>query len=70
MDKKASLPKNKRAKIVILHKEGFPQRKICKKVFCIKTAVYQVIARFQIFGLHHDKKKSERTRKQVLVIIT
>ena len=49
MGKKASLSKNKRAKIVILNKERFSQRKIYKKVFCIKTAVYQAIARFQIF---------------------
>ena len=30
---------------------------------CCKTAVYQSIARFQNFGLYHDKKRSEGQEK-------
>ena len=63
MCKKVSLSKTKRAQIMILHKEGFSQWKICKKVSCSKTVVYQVIARFLNVGLYHDKKMSGRLRK-------
>ena len=55
MDKKASLTKNKKAQIAILHKKGFSQRKICKKVCYNETAVYQAIAKFQNFGLYFFK---------------
>ena len=64
MDKKASLSETKRAQIVILPKEKFSQRKICKKVSRSKTAVHPVIARFQNFELYHDKKRSGRPRKR------
>ena len=63
MSKKANLSKNKKAQIAILQKEGFTQRKICKKVSYSKTAVHQVVARFQNFGLYHDKKRIGRLRK-------
>ena len=62
MGKKASLSKTKRAQIVILRKEEFSQKKICKKIFT-KTAVYQKIARFQNFGLYSGKKRSRKPRK-------
>ena len=63
MGKKASLSQTKRAQIVILRKEGLFKRKICIKVTLSNTAVYQAIARFQNFGLYHDKKRSGRPRK-------
>ena len=66
MDKKASLSKTKKAQIVILHKEGFS----FKKVYCSKTAVYQATAKFQNFGLYHDKKKNGRPREASLVMTT
>ena len=40
MGKKANLFGTKKAQIVILHYEGFSQKKICKKVSCSKTAVH------------------------------
>ena len=63
MDKKASLSETKKTQIVIWHKKGFSQRKICKQVFCSKTAVHQAIATFQNFGFYHDKKKEWKAKK-------
>ena len=70
MGKKASLSKTKKTLIVILHKEEFSQRKICKKVLCSKTAVYQAIATFQNFVFCMTKKGVKGQEKQALVITT
>ena len=67
MGKKASLPESKKPQIVILHKDGFSERKICRKVACSKTAVHQVIARFRNFGLYHDKKRRGRQKEAVVM---
>ena len=63
MGKKGILSETKKVEIIILHKEPFFQRKICKKTYCSKMAIHQAIARFQNFGLYHDKKRSGRARK-------
>ena len=39
MGKKASMSETKRAQIIISHKEGLSERKICKKLACNETAV-------------------------------
>ena len=66
MGNKGSLFETKKAQIVILHKEGFSQRKICNKVFFSKMTVHQASPRFQNVGLYYDKKRSGRLRKTSL----
>ena len=66
MGKKASLFETKRYQVLVLHKKGFFQRKICKKVSCRKKAVDQAIVRFKNFKLYVDKKRSGRPRKTSL----
>ena len=64
MGKKLGLSETKKAQIVILHKEGFTQKKICKKVSCNKTVVHQAIARFKNFGQEKEWKAKKSKPSQ------
>lgn len=52
-----------RAQILILHKEGLLERKICNKVSYSKMAVHQAIIKFKNSGIYTNKKQSSRPQK-------
>ena len=62
MGKKRGLSVAKRAKIVTLNKEGYSEQQISKKLKFSKTAIHQVIAKFQNFGSFQDLHRSRRSR--------
>ena len=69
MGRKTALSEVERPQIVILHKEGLPEREITKRISRSKTAVHQAIMRFKNFGSYKDKKRSGRPRNTTSRVI-
>ena len=63
MDKNVPLSEVQRAQIVALHKEGYSERLISKKMKCSKYAVHNAVVKFQNTGSYSTDKKSGRPRK-------
>ncbi|XP_023210936.1 transcription factor 4-like [Centruroides sculpturatus] len=61
--KKPSLTVAKRAEIVALHKVGFFDYEIAKRVHVSKTTIYQAVSKFNNSGKYTDLKRSSRPRK-------
>ena len=55
MSKKKSLSEVQRAQIVALHGQNLSERQISAKMGCSKTAVHQVIAKYQQDGSYTNK---------------
>ena len=52
-----------RQKVIVLHEEGYSQRKILSKIGYSKTAVTEIITKFRETGPLKDRKKSGRPPK-------
>ena len=70
MGKKASLSEIERARIVILHKKRFSQRKICKKYPVAKWLFIKHSLDFKILDFTTTRKEVEGQEKQPLVMTT
>ena len=62
MGKKKSLSEVQRGQIVALHGQILSERQISAQMGCRKTAVHQVIAKYQQGGSYTDKTKTGRLR--------
>ena len=63
MGRKASLSDIQRARVVILHEEGYSERKIAVQMACSKTAVHSTINNFELYVNYSYKQKSGWPRK-------
>jgi len=62
IDKNEGLSGVDRSKSIILNEKGYSERQISEKLKFSKTAIYQAVARFKMFGSFQDLSRAGRPK--------